>query len=422
MNFKHQIFICFIALTLSKCDQSNKKSTSISSADAIYFGGDIITMEGDSVNYAEAIAIRDGKILYVGSKTDTEKYHGDSTKIIDLVGKTLLPGFIDAHGHIWNAGFQSLAANLLPPPDGEGRDIASLIRLLGEWKTKNEHAIGKYGWIIGFGYDDGQLKEKSHPTADDLDKVSKDVPVLIIHQSGHLAVMNHKALEFAGFNSKSKDPAGGIIRRKAGSLEPNGVLEEMAFFIPVMKIMTVLDSTANETIAKAGIANYVRFGFTTAQEGRASEANAETWKKIGKEGNLTIDVAAYMDLQSQMTYMRSVGTQRNYTNHFRIAGVKLSLDGSPQGKTAWLTRPYVVPPAGQKADYKGYPAMPNKADVFALVDTAFKYNWQVLAHCSGDAAGDEFISAIRNAAYLYGNNDRRSVMIHAHTALSLIHI
>ena len=287
---------------------------------------------------------------------------------------------------------------------------------MNDWKAKNKTAIGKLGWIIGFGYDDGQLKGKAHPTANDLDKVSKEVPVLIIHQSGHLAVMNHKALELAGYTAASKNPTGGAIRRIAGSNEPNGVLEEMAFFIPVMKIMTVLDSTANEKIAEAGIKSYVRFGYTTAQEGRASESNVETWEKLAKKGGVGIDVAAYVDLQSQGTYMKTKTVEKNYRNHFRVAGVKLSLDGSPQGKTAWLTKPYVVPPEGQKADYIGYPAMPNEQDVFNLVDTAFVNNWQVLAHCSGDAASDEFIRAIRQAATMFGNKDRRSVMIHAHTA------
>ncbi|WP_029273326.1 amidohydrolase [Flavobacterium sp. KJJ] len=406
-----KILSLLFLLTLVSC----KKEIS-NAADNIYFGGDILTMEGEKPIYAEAVAIQNGKIIFVGKKAEAEKFHGSKTIMTDLKGKTLLPGFIDAHGHVWNAGFQAVAANLLPAPDGKGNDIPTLISLLNEWKAKNPKAVGKYGWIIGFGYDDAQLKEKLPPTADDLDKVSATVPVLIIHQSGHLAVMNHKALELAGYSSATKDPAGGIIRRKEGSQIPNGVLEEMAMFIPLFKIMGTLDTIANVKIAEAGIAAYTKFGFTTAQEGRASSDACNTWKKLANESKLIIDVAAYPDIQTQMAYMKENGVQKEYKNHFRIAGVKISLDGSPQGKTAWLTKPYVKPPPGKPNTYLGYPAFPKESDAIALVDSAYANNWQILAHCNGDAAIDEYIKAIRNATNLYGAKERRSVAIHAQTA------
>ncbi|MFG4002421.1 amidohydrolase [Flavobacterium aquidurense] len=406
-----KILALVVILTLVCC-----KTEITIPADAIYFNGDILTMEGNSPNYTEAVAIKDGKILFVGSKSEAEKFRGDKTIMNDLKGKTMLPGFLDAHGHVWNAGFQAVSANLLPAPDGTGNDVASIISLLNEWKIKNKKAIGKYGWIVGFGYDDAQLKEKLPPTADDLDKVSTTVPVIIIHQSGHLAVMNHKALEMAGYTMASKDPSGGVIRRKDGSTEPNGVLEEMAMFTPLFKMMGTLDVEANEKIAKAGLKSYMRFGFTTAQEGRATNDACNTWQKLARENKLTIDVAAYPDIQTQMSYMKAHGVQKEYTNHFRIAGVKLSLDGSPQGKTAWLTKPYIVPPPGQPKTYAGYPAFPKENDAIALVDSAYANNWQILAHCNGDAAIDEYITAIKHATKLYGKKDRRSVAIHAQTA------
>lgn len=398
------------------CNTSTKKSATLDAADVIYYGGEILTMEGDSASYVEAVAVKNGKIIFAGKEASAREMRGDSTQMNDLQGKTMVPGFLDAHGHVWNAGFQALSANLLPAPDGQGNDIPAIISLLNEWKAKNVKAIGKYGWIIGFGYDDAQLKEKVPPTADDLDKVSIDTPVLIIHQSGHLAVMNHKALMMAGYDASTKDPEGGLIRRKTGTKEPNGVLEEMAMFIPLFKIMGTLDEAANEKIAEAGLAAYSRFGYTTAQEGRATKEVCETWSKLSKEGKLPIDVAAYPDIQTQMEYMKVTGVQKTYDHHFRVAGVKLSLDGSPQGKTAWVTQPYKVPPPGQPETYAGYPAFPKEADAIALVDSAFANNWQLLAHCNGDAAIDEYIRAIRHASTLYGNNNRRPVAIHAQTA------
>ncbi len=394
----------------------NCKTESSSLADTIYYNGDILTMEGEEPQYVEAVAVKDGKIIFTGSLQEVEKYKNSSTTMKNLEGNTMLPGFIDAHGHVWNAGFQAVSANLLPAPDGEGNSIDDLIRLLNDWKKKNENVIGKYGWIVGFGYDDAQLKGKLPPTADDLDKVSATVPVIIIHQSGHLAVMNHKALEMAGYNENSEDPEGGVIRRIPGTKKPNGVLEEMAMFIPLFKIMGTLDTDANEKIAEAGLNAYMRFGFTTAQEGRATSDACNTWIKLASEDKLPIDVAAYPDLQTQLLYMKEHGIQKDYKNHFRIAGIKLSLDGSPQGKTAWLTKPYVVPPPGQSADYAGYPAFPKESEVIALVDSAYGNNWQILAHCNGDAAIDELITAIDHAEKRHPKNDRRTVGIHSQTA------
>ena len=383
-------------------------------ADTLYHGGPILTMEGDAPRYAEALLIKDGRILFAGPLAEADKLATAKSRV-DLAGKALLPGFIDAHGHLFASGIQKLSANLLPPPDGEGSDVAGLVRLLTEWHAANTAAVERSGWIQGFGYDDSQLAEKRHPTADELDRVSKDLPVLVIHQSGHLAAMNHKALELAGYDARTPDPVGGVIRRKADGKTPNGVLEEMAMFLPMFKVLGNLDAKENEVIALAGIEAYTRFGFTTGQEGRASKDGTETFRRLAEAGKLAIDVAVYPDVQSESAYMQQVGVSPTYANHFRVAGVKLSLDGSPQGKTAWLTRPYVVPPPGQPKTYVGYPAIPKADDRQALVDLAFRNNWQLLTHCNGDAAADALIAAVARAEEKFGKADRRPVMIHAQT-------
>ena len=198
-------------------------------ADAIFTGGEIVTVN-ELQPQAEAVAVKGGRIVAVGYRDEVMKLKGNETRVVDLGGKTLLPGFVDPHGHVFNAGIQALSANLLPRPDGEVNDIAELQAALKAWSEQNRKITGKYGWIIGFGYDDAQLKEQRHPTRDDLDRVSTELPVVIVHQSGHLGVMNSKALELVGINASSKDPQGGVVRRKAGGQEPDGVLEEAAFF------------------------------------------------------------------------------------------------------------------------------------------------------------------------------------------------
>jgi predicted amidohydrolase YtcJ len=406
-----------VAACNSGAEPESKTPGSLSEQDdktaTVYFGGDIITMEGDSAQYAEAVAVKDGKILLVGTRDEAMAAAGAGHKMIDLKGQAMLPGFIDAHGHVFASGIQALAANLLPPPDGKGAEISDLVTLTKEWVGGNQKIIDKIGWIIGFGYDDAQLKEKRHPVATELDQISKDIPVMLLHQSGHLATLNTKGLEAAGITANSPDPPGGIIRRIKGTMNPEGTLEETAMFVPLFKVFAKIDSNGNANIIRAGIASYTKFGFTTAQEGRASSAVCESLRKMAAANELPMDIYAYPDIQVELDYMLKTGTQANYFNHFRIAGVKLSSDGAIQGKTAFLSKPYKVPPAGSKKDYRGYPAIPDDKDYNALVDAAFKNNWQIITHCNGDASGDMYIRAVRLAADKYGNNDRRSVMIHA---------
>lgn len=380
----------------------------------IFFNGDIITMAGDKPNYVQSILVENGKIAFVGSLAKARSISPNSSEV-NLKGKTLLPGFIDAHGHAYSTGLQAVATNLYSKPDGNVNNIPQLIQSLKSWKLTNQQMIDKHKWIIGFGYDDAQLKENRHPTADDLDLVSTDIPVMVVHQSGHLGAMNHKALELIGYNANTPDPSGGVIRRKNNSKEPNGVLEEKALAPHLHKLMSTFDENENENIALSGVQIYLKYGFTTLQEGRTSAAVCEAWKRLGQQQRLPVDLACYPDLQSNQKYLETNGVQKTYTNHFRIAGVKLALDGSPQGRTAWLTEPYLVPPNGQKQAYTGYPAVGENA-FQKLVDTAYKNKWQILTHANGDAALDEYLYAIDSATQRYGATAVRNVAIHAQTA------
>ena len=412
-NEQSKILGMLVLLVIWVMNASTFVSAQEQIADVIYTGGDIVTMN-DIHPTAEALAIKDGKILRVGSKADMDTCKGKDTKTIDLQGKTLLPGFIDAHGHVFNAGLQALAANLLARPDGSVNDISSLQETLRDWAEKYPERISKTGWIIGFGYDDAQLREQRHPTRDDLDAVSTTIPILAIHQSGHLAAINSKGLEVAGITAATENPPGGAYRRREGGPEPDGVLEEMGFFKLVFTVLGTLGTEDNKTLLKAGLDLYSRFGFTTAQEGRATIEAIETEAATAEEGGLQMDVVAYADIQGAADSMKPPYLDKAYHNHFRIGGAKLNLDGSPQGKTAWLTKPYKVPPKGQQQDYSGYPAVTDQ-EAIDLVDKAFKNGWQILAHCNGDAAMDQYIKAIRIATEKYGKADRRPVMIHAQT-------
>lgn len=382
----------------------------------LYHNGDIVTMEGDSAVYVETLVVRDGKILFAGRKDEALKQAGADHTEVDLQGRFMAPGFLDAHGHAYGAGFQKMAANILPPPDGTVTDIESLITTLKQWYAD----LGKTGKspkvIVGFGYDDSQLKEKRHPVADDLDKVSNTLPVILVHQSGHLQALNHVALAAVGLDASTADPQGGVIRREKDGKTPNGVLEETAGVMVMFKLFSKFDSSMSANMVKAGVQAYKEFGFTTVQEGAATPSMVQAYKDMARAGDLDVDVAAYPVLLASRELMDKQGTSDSYSGHFRIAGIKITQDGSPQGKTAYLSHPYKVPPPGQPKTYRGYPGMPRQSQLDSLVDYAFSKNWQVLMHCNGDAAGDMMIQSVRYASTKLGMADRRPVMIHAQTA------
>ena len=382
----------------------------------LYHNGDIVTMEGDSAVYVETLVVRDGKILFAGRKDEALKQAGADHTEVDLQGRFMAPGFLDAHGHAYGAGFQKMAANILPPPDGTVTDIESLITTLKQWYAD----LGKTGKspkvIVGFGYDDSQLKEKRHPVADDLDKVSNTLPVILVHQSGHLQALNHVALAAVGLDASTADPQGGVIRREKDGKTPNGVLEETAGAMVMFKLFSKFDSSMSANMVKAGVQAYKEFGFTTVQEGAATPSMVQAYKDMARAGDLDVDVAAYPVLLASKELMDKQGTSDSYSGHFRIAGIKITQDGSPQGKTAYLSHPYKVPPPGQPKTYRGYPGMPRQSQLGSLVDYAFSKNWQVLMHCNGDAAGDMMIQSVRYASTKLGMADRRPVMIHAQTA------
>lgn len=399
-----------LSLALFGCD----KAPAPPAAEVIYHGGPILTMAGDTPEYVQALAVRDGRIQAVGPRAEVERLQGEGTRVVDLGGRALLPGFIDAHGHVANVGLQAMAANLLPPPDGEGQSMDSLVAILKDWAREDNALLQASGWIVGFGYDDSQLAEQRHPSARELDQVSPDRPVLIVHQSGHVGAVNSAGLALMNITAATQDPEGGVIRRLEDGRTPSGVLEEMAFFMPLMKVLS-FDDAMKKRLALAGVAAYTQFGFTTAQEGRSDPATAETWRALADAGELAIDVAVYPDVGMAEQYMREHGTHRDYVNHFRLAGVKLSFDGSPQARTAWLSQPYFLPPHGFAPGYAGYPAIPDEVERRRQVSLAYEQGWQLLVHCNGDAAAQAMIEDVAQAVQQFGEADRRTVMIHAQT-------
>ena len=325
-SMKHiRFFILAVALiAIAGCaNELNEKKSS--AADAIYYNGDIITMESDSAMYAEAVAIKDGRIIFVGSMAEAEKLKGDSTIMDDLQGKTMLPGFIDGHSHFVGAMAMSSQANCFAPPAGPAKDVDGIISALKEIERKNNSANDDI--IIGYGYDENQMPGGRTLNRDDLDKAFPKNPVIVIHVSQHGCVLNSVAMKKFGYSAKTITPAGGIIIRKPGTNEPYGLVMETAF-LPVFSNLPKPTPDQTSQGLKDGQMIYAAAGVTTAQEGATHKADMNILTEGAKKNELFIDIVAYPFILDLRTILidhpfSEFGT---YSNHFKIGGVKIVLD------------------------------------------------------------------------------------------------
>ncbi|MEM1007170.1 MAG: amidohydrolase, partial [Pseudomonadota bacterium] len=340
---------------------------------------------------------------------DLASYRRAETEEFDLAGRAMLPGFVDSHGHVVMGGLQALSANLLAPPDGGISDIASLQKALSDWAAENADAVDKINLIIGFGYDNAQLQELRHPTRQELDVVSADIPVIIIHQSGHLGVANSKALEIAGITAQSQAPPGGVIQRDETG-EPNGVLEEYAFFSVLVPLLGDLGEEGLIAFARAGTRLWAKFGYTTGQEGRSSGEIVQALRKVAAQEGLPIDVVAFPDVLESRDFIRA-NVSESYDDRVRVGGCKLTIDGSPQGFTALRDRPYYDPVGSYPAGYAGYAAI-TMEQLQDAVNWCYEHGFQILVHSNGEGASDMLIAAIEEAQMTYGDPGNRPVLIH----------
>jgi len=375
------------------------------SADMILRGGPIVTVN-DRQPKAEAVAVRNGTILAVGDDKAVLKLKGPNTKVINLGGKTLMPGFIDGHAHAQQFGTQAVGANLLAPPDGTVNTMDDLVARLKTFAAGPD--VGLTGWIFGVGYDDALLGR--HPTRADLDKVSTTVPVMATHISGHFAAVNTLGLKLIGFHATTPNPEGGVIRREADGKTPNGVLEELAAMPYMVKFLTPTTQKGKDLFLKRGLEMAKSYGYTTANEGRMFGAMNSDMEGVAKRGLVDIDFIGWMDYSNRAELDRAFS--KTYSNNNRLGGLKITLDGSPQGRTAWRTVPYLIPPDGQKPGYKGYPAIPDTKQVQAYLDEAYAKGWPVKVHTNGDAAVDQLLAALRPVVAKYGVKPGRTILVH----------
>lgn len=410
----------------------------------LYNGGDILTMAGAQPTYAQALVERGGRIVYVGTLAGALKAAGKGARRVDLAGRTLLPGFIDTHGHFIYFGKNLVDADLF--------GAATVEEIVQRMKAQAAKA-GPGEWIVGFGFNGNALQ--SYPSVADLDGVSKDRPVMVVDSSGHAGAMNSAAFRAAGVSAATPDPAGGKFARGADGRSLAGKAEETALNMVREKRPAFSGATADAVATKAS-ALWASYGQTTAQEcgvGLGSDdislvrnaidkrllsvdlylcakdsnvdamatAAAKVVKDYGRvnpaadvqfqrQERLVSDAAERPgDTQGLLLQLRP-DLDKRYVNRVRLGGIKFWLDGSIP--TAWMSQPYAVNPPGTEPGYRAYQQIPD-AVLEQTFDRWWTSNVQINMHMNGDAAAEQALRAIEKAVAKHGMADHRPVFIHA---------
>ncbi|KJC48819.1 amidohydrolase [Bradyrhizobium sp. LTSP885] len=366
-------------------------------------GGKILTMDGHAT-VAEALAVRDGRILAVGSDAAIKPLVGPQTRVIDLAGKTVVPGLIDTHAHFKAAGLGDYVVNL-----GAARNVAGALQMIKEFVAGKKPGA----WITTGGWHPpSQLVEKRYLTRQELDSVSPENPVYL-RTVGHFSMANSLALKAAGIDRTTPDPSGGSFERDASG-DLTGVLVETAIsrIENVVPPYTEEDEIRQYTIAEAALNS---FGITSVVEGATSARDTRILEKIALAGAATLRVGTMFrpeppaELSAWEAIMSGNGATSGFGDDWlKLGGIKIFYDGGMTLKTAMMRDVY----PDSHDDYHGI-AQQTPERLKQLVSIANKYNWRVGVHVVGDLGVDQVLDAFEAADKEKSIKDRRFILIHA---------
>jgi predicted amidohydrolase YtcJ len=366
-------------------------------------GGKILTLDGQST-IAQALAIRDGKILAVGSDAAIKPLAGPQTRVIDLAGKSVVPGLIDTHAHFKAAGLGDYVVNL-----GGAKDVAGALDLIRAFVAKKQPGA----WITTGGWHPpSQLAEKRYLTRQELDSVSPNNPVYL-RTVGHFSMANSLALQKAGISKSTPDPAGGAFERDASG-DINGVLVETA--IPLVENI-VPPYTEDEELRQYRLAQAAlnRLGITSVVEGATSARDTQILQKLALAGDATVRVGTMFrpeppaDSAGWDAIMSGNGATSGFGDDWlKLGGIKIFYDGGMTLKTAMMRDAY----PDSHDDYHGI-AQVTPERLKQLVSIANLRGWRVGVHVVGDLGVDQVLDAFEAADKEKSIKDRRFVLIHA---------
>lgn len=363
----------------------------------LYFGGTILTMEPGMT--AEAVLIEDGMITQVGRKENLISAAEDAQQI-NLQGACLLPGFIDPHSH-----FSQVASGLLQVSLDGAENMQQIRERIQTYIHDNHKQEGS--WILARDYDNNLFSDHQNPALAQLDDLCPGYPLSIQHKSGHMGLYNSAALQALGITDDTPSPEGGNIGHANGHL--TGYMEENAYFTYAKKVPMPAAEELKDAYIRAQKL-YASYGITTMQEGMLVTQMLPLYQLLYASHLLKLDLVAYPDMgcfaAANEKFPQSVG---KYSDHIKLGGIKIFLDGSPQGRTAWMRTPY----QGDDPSYCGYGTLKDE-EVCQALQMAAEHQVQLLAHCNGDAAAAQFIRCLAKEEKQFPIlKQLRPVMIHA---------
>lgn len=368
--------------------------------DIVFINGNVITVNQNN-KICEAIAIKEEKIIFVGSNKEVETYIGEKTKKIDLKGRSLLPGFIDSHVHMAVYGMNALGIDCRYPGVKSIDDIKNLIKDASDKMPKGE-------WIRCWGYDHSKLKENRHPTRWDLDEAAPNHPVILTRTCAHISTHNSKSLELAGIDENSESPAGGEIEKKEGI--PTGIMKENAH-MNMLKVSKFSKEElikglkrANDDFVKQGITSLHDAGGYSAVQMAAMQEAIE--KKIVNIRIYSIIFSFVENISFIKDYVK-IGLYSNFGNErFKLGPIKIMTDGSSSGPTAATNEPY-----SNGSGSRGIMCM-TKEEIEDCILEAHVAGYQVTAHAVGDRAIEQVIGAIEKALKVMPKKNHRHRIEH----------
>ncbi len=369
-------------------------------ADLVIKNGKIITVDAHDTN-AEAVAVLNGKFVRVGINDDVTPLIGEDTKVINLAGKTLVPGFIDAHTHPVSTGAFFYSLDLI---DVAAELNPSIVDLQKRIRERVKETL-KGDWIGGRNYVPERMKEKRWPTREELDAVAPDNPLIIIIRGYHAHVVNSRALELAGITKDTTNPEGGVIDKDPVTGEPTGILRD----VPIMESL-VPQPTLKDL--KAGLARmseeYVKTGVTSTGEAGAPDTpeSFRAYQEAVAEGNLKI--RTYLMIYEEFYRANDLGLRTGYGNDMlRLGGVKIIMDGSIQCYTCAFNEPYI------SKDTKGMEGLRyTQEQINEIVTESHRLGYQVAIHAQGDYTITMAVNAIEQAMEKYPRPDPRHRIEH----------
>ena len=376
-------------------------STSSGKAETVIKNANIMTMDTNCPR-AQAVAMTHGRFAGVGSNEDMEGLIGPETKIIDVGGKTVLPGFIDGHIHVLSSGVKHV--NMA---DCDVRTLTEIQAGLKERAAKTPAG----GWVQGFKFDDTKTDRTSsnegrHLYREDLDAVTTDHPMMVAHRGGHVFYMNSAGLEAGGYNDESEDPPGGRLGRDPDTGKLNGIVYERA----IDHIRFGLIPVDTDEIRREGLRTICNMlnevGLTSVHDARVTAEEFQTYQDGKAAGELSLRVYALM-WYPQFPALKDAGIKTGLGDDLlRVGGIKMVADGAISTRTAYLSEPY----EGSSCDH-GILAM-EADEIEQQVMDMHKAGFQVCIHANGDSTIDLVLTAYEKAQKAYPRSDARHRIEH----------